>query len=374
MVSRAIFPEIEKRLFKGKIIIIYGPRRVGKTTLAKEILSKHDSADGYFNCEEPDINGSLVNKTSTELKKLIGDRKLIVLDEAQKVKNIGLTLKLLVDNFPEIQVVATGSSSFDLANETAEPLTGRAFEFKLFPFSLNELMQKYSQVEIGRLLEIFLRFGTYPEIVQADSGFAGELISDITRNYLYKDILEFERLKNPDLILKLLQALALQLGSEVAYTELANLLGVDKVTVERYIQILEKAFVIFRLTPLSRNLRKELTKTRKIYFCDLGIRNSLINNFNEPNLRTDVGAIWENFCILERLKLNSAKKLLPNTYFWRTYDQKEIDYLEEEGGKFRVFEFKWKKNKYQFPREFIENYPDSEFKLINRDNFWEMLK
>lgn len=373
MLERAILPEIEKRLFKGKIIIIYGPRRVGKTTLAKEILRNHDSQDGYFNCEEPDINRALTNKTSTELKKMIGERKLVVLDEAQKVKNIGLTLKLLVDNFPEIQVIATGSSSFDLANETAEPLTGRTFEFKLFPFSLNELNQKYSQLEMGRLLETLLRFGTYPEVVQADSGFVGELISDMTRNYLYKDILEFERLKNPDLILKLLQALALQLGSGVAYTELANLLGVDKVTIERYIQILEKAFVIFRLTPLSRNLRKELTKTRKIYFCDLGVRNSLINNFNEMNLRTDVGAIWENFCILERLKLNSAKKLLPNVYFWRTYDRKEIDYLEEEGGKFKVFEFKWKKNKYKFPKEFVENYPGSEFKFINRDNFWELL-
>lgn len=374
MIARSVLPEIEKRLFKGKIIIIYGPRRVGKTTLAKEILARHDRVDGYFNCEEPDINSALTNKTSTELKKLIGKRKLIVLDEAQKVKNIGLTLKLLVDNFPEIQVVATGSSSFDLANETAEPLTGRAFEFKLFPFSLSELKQQYSMVEIDRLLETFLRFGTYPEVVQADSGFAGELISDITRNYLYKDILEFERLKNPDLILKLLQALALQLGSEVAYTELANLLGVDKVTVERYIQILEKAFVVFRLTPLSRNLRNELTKTRKIYFCDLGIRNSLINNFNELNLRTDVGAIWENFCILERLKLNSSKKLFPNTYFWRTYEQKEIDYLEEGGGKFTAFEFKWKKNKHKFPEEFGKNYPNSEFKLINRGNFWEMLK
>ncbi|MBI4235387.1 ATP-binding protein [Candidatus Peregrinibacteria bacterium] len=372
MLERTIFTEVEKRLFKGKVVIVYGARRVGKTTLAKEILLKHGHPDGYFNCEEPDINRALTNKTSTELKKMIGERKLVVLDEAQKVKNIGLTLKLLVDNFPEIQVIATGSSSFDLANETSEPLTGRTFEFKLFPFSLNELKQKYSQLEIGRLLQTFLRFGTYPEVVEADSGFAGELISDITRNYLYKDILEFERLKNPDLVLKLLQALALQVGSEVAYTELANLLGVDKVTVERYIQILEKAFVIFRLTPLSRNLRKELTKTRKIYFCDLGVRNSLINNFNEPDLRTDIGAIWENFCILERLKLHSAKKSLPNTYFWRTYDQKEIDYIEEEGGKFKVFEFKWKKSKYKFPKEFSKNYPQSEFKLINRENFEEL--
>lgn len=373
MLKRAISREIEKRLFKNKAIIIYGPRRVGKTTLAKELLREYNQPDGYFNCEEPDINQALTNKTSTELKNLIGKRKLIVLDEAQKVKNIGLTIKLLVDNFPGIQLVATGSSSFDLANETAEPLTGRAFEFKLFPFSLNELKQKYSQLEIGRLLETFLRFGTYPEVVEADSGFARELISDITRNYLYKDILEFERLKNPDLILKLLQALALQLGSEVAYTELANLLGVDKVTIERYIQILEKAFVIFRLTPLSRNLRKELTKTRKIYFCDLGIRNSLINNFNELNLRTDVGAMWENFCILERLKFNSAKKLLPNVYFWRTYDQKEIDYIEEEGGKFNVFEFKWKKASCKFPKEFGETYPGSKFRIINKDNLWDLL-
>ena len=374
MIKRSILSEIEKRLFKGKIIIIYGPRRAGKTTLAKEILRKHNQPEGYFNCEEPDINQALTNKTSTELKKLIGKRKLVVLDEAQKVKNIGLTLKLLVDNFPKIQIIATGSSSFDLANETSEPLTGRAFEFKLFPFSLGELKQKYGELETGRLLETFLRFGTYPEVVQADLGFAGELISDISKNYLYKDILEFERLKNPDLVLKLLQALALQLGSEVAYTELANLLGVDKLTVERYIQILEKAFVIFRLAPLSRNLRKELTKMRKIYFCDLGVRNSLINNFNELSLRTDTGALWENFCILERLKLNSSKKLLTNTYFWRTYDQKEIDYLEEAGGTFKAFEFKWKKDNHKFPKEFGAAYPRSEFKLITRENLWDILK
>ncbi len=352
---------------------MYGARRVGKTTLAKEILKKHGDEKGYFNCEEPDINAALTNKTSTELKKLIGSRKLVVLDEAQKVKDIGLTLKLLVDTFPEIQVIATGSSSFDLANSTSEPLTGRAFEFRLFPFSIEELEQKYSKQEIERLLETFLRFGTYPEIIEADSGFAQELITDITKNYLYKDILEFERLKNPDLVLKLLQALALQLGSEVSYTELANLLGVDKVTIERYIQILEKAFVIFRVTPLSRNLRNELTKTRKIYFCDLGIRNSLINNFNEVQLRTDIGALWENFCIVERMKFNIARKRTPNCYFWRTYDQKELDYLEEEGGEFKVFEFKWRNSKFIFPKDFKEAYRKFDFKLIRRDNFWDLL-
>jgi hypothetical protein len=372
--NRAIEPLIEKQLFKGKIIIIYGARQVGKTTLSKDLLKKHQIGGSlYLNCDEPDIKQSLENKTSTELKQIIGDKKLIVIDEAQRVRDIGITLKLLVDNFPEIQIIATGSSSFDLSNHISEPLTGRSIEFRLYPISLLELKQQYSEIELSRLFERFLRFGNYPKVINSSPVEAPEIISAIAQNYLYKDILAFEKLKNPEILQKLLQALALQLGQEVSYTELANLLKINKITVEKYIQILEKSFVIFRLNPFSRNLRKEISKMRKIYFYDLGIRNSLIKNFNELALRTDVGAMWENFCIAERAKANTFNRKLVNTYFWRTQDQKEIDYLEEEGGKLKAFEFKWGEKKYKIPKEFIAAYPGTDIKVINKANIWELI-
>lgn len=371
--TRLLQKEIEAKLFKRKIIVLYGARRVGKTTLATDILKNHPVDSLYLNCDEPDIKNALTEKTSTELKHFIGNKKLIVIDEAQRIKNIGLTLKLLADNYPNTQVLATGSSSFDLANKILEPLTGRIYEFILYPFSAEELKTHYSQIEIQRLLPSFLRFGMYPEVITSSQKDAQEIISSIAQQYLYKDIFEFEKLKNPELLTKLLQALALQIGHEVSYNELANLLGINKITIERYIQLLEKSFVIFRLIPFSRNPRREIGKMRKIYFCDLGIRNSLIKNFNDLYLRNDTGALWENFCILERIKKNAIERNFINAYFWRTYSGNEMDYLEEKNGQLAGFKFKWSEKKSRLPNEFLKLYPSAIAKIITPKNFWEFL-
>lgn len=372
IIKRKIQEAIEKSLFKGKVVVIYGARQVGKTTLVKEIQKKYTNDSVYLDCDEPDIRAAFSNRTSTEIKSFLGDKKLAILDEAQRVKDIGLTLKLIVDSFPEVQVVATGSSSFDLSNQIVEPLTGRKYEFYLYPFSLNELTAVYSVLEINRLLEQRIVFGMYPEITFSGKESEDKLKS-ISRSYLYKDILQFQNIKHAEAIEKLLQALALQIGNEVSYNELAQTAGIDKNTVASYIQILEKAFIIFRLRPFSRNLRNELKKMRKIYFFDTGIRNALINNFNPLNLRSDTGALWENFAISERIKHNRNNGAEKNIYFWRTREGKEIDYLEEAGGKISGFEIKWLEEKYRAPKLFSEAYPGSEIHLVNRKNYWDRL-
>lgn len=368
---RAIQAPIEAVLFTGKVIVIYGARQVGKTTLCRAILSNYRASSVYLNCDEPDIRAVLTGKTSTELRALIGAKTLVVIDEAQRVRNIGLTLKLLVDNFPDIQVIASGSSSFALANEIGEPLTGRKIEFQLSPLSVAELLAQESPLDSRRLLEQRLRFGSYPGVVTADDPAAA--IQEIAGSYLYRDALEYQTVKNPDTLRRLLQALALQIGSEVSYGEVGSLVGLDKNTVARYVDLLEKAFVIFHLPPLSRNLRKELGKLRKVYFYDLGVRNALISNFNPLELRQDVGALWENFFISERLKFNHNRRRNANTYFWRTYDRYELDYVEEEGGRLLGFECKWGDRRWQPPILFTQTYPESEVKVANRENYLEFL-
>ncbi|PIS09062.1 ATPase [Candidatus Beckwithbacteria bacterium CG10_big_fil_rev_8_21_14_0_10_34_10] len=375
MVKRKIQSRVEKEFFKGKIIIIYGARRVGKTTLIKEIQKNFPQQSVYFNCDEPGVRKSFENTGSKELKDLIDDWRLVFIDEAQRVKNIGLTLKLIVDNFPHIQVVATGSSSFDLSNKIVEPLTGRKREFYLYPFSLLESARLYSYERIKKSLEEKIIFGMYPEIVLEEKKKGKEvLLKELSKSYLYKDILQYQQVKNPEILSKLLQALALQIGNEVSYNELAGLLKIDKKTVARYINLLEKAFVVFRLRPFSRNLRKELSKLRKIYFYDTGIRNALINNLNPLDLRQDVGALWENFMISERIKNNFNLGTDFNYYFWRTHQKEKIDYLEEAGGKLFGFEFKWKNSRLRKPKTFIQTYPKSELKLINQDSFKDFLR
>ncbi len=369
MIPRAIQSRIETSLFKGKAVIIYGARQVGKTTLIRAIQKKFPETESlYLNCDEPDLRAALTEVTSTVLRELIGRKKIVFIDEAQRVKNIGVTLKLLVDNFPDRQIVATGSSSLDLSNEIIEPLTGRKYEFHLFPLSLAELRQNYSKLELDRLLERRMLFGMYPEIV-AKPDEAEVLLKSLAGSYLYKDVLQYQSLKRPELLDKLLTALALQAGNEVSYTELANLLGVNKDTVVNYIQILEKAFVVYRLSPFSRNLRTELTKLRKIYFYDTGIRNALINNFNPMSSRQDFGALWENFMIAERMKMNFNNGNSVNTYFWRTHQQHEIDYLEESGGALSGFEFKWQSSKQRPPKIFLETYPGSSVDFIDHRNY-----
>ncbi|MHB1389669.1 MAG: ATP-binding protein [Thermoleophilia bacterium] len=372
--QRTIQKSLEKALSRRKVVILYGARQVGKTTLVKKIIKDSSDTALFLNCDEPDIRDLLTQKTSTELKWLVGDNRLVVIDEAQRVRNIGLTLKLLIDNFPQVQVLATGSSSFELSNHVKEPLTGRKIEFQLYPLTMAELSQTYSDLEIGRLLGNILRYGLYPEVATSQETEAVRVINEIAQSYLYKDVLEYQTLKKPEVLEKLLQALALQVGNEVSYTELSNLLGVDKMTVEKYVGLLEKTFIIFPLRPFSRNLRKEIGKKRKIYFFDLGIRNSIIRNFNPMDLRNDVGAMWENFLMAERMKANAARQAQINQYFWRTYDKKEIDLVEEGGGTLAGYEFKWGKGKVKKQKDFLSAYPGSSIQLVNRENFLEFVK
>lgn len=372
MILRILQSKIETCFFKGKVVIIYGARQVGKTTLIKEIQKKYQETSLYLNADEPDIRGKLSNVTSTELKILINNKKVIFIDEAQRIKNIGITLKLFTDNFPDLQVIATGSSSLDLVNDIVEPLTGRKYEFLLLPFSISELLVQYSKQDIKRLLARRIIFGMYPEI-EEKPGESEILLKGLASSYLYKDILQYQDLRNPELLDKLLKALALQIGQEVSFTELATLLGVNKYTVARYVELLEKTFVIFRLRPFSRNLRNELTKMHKIYFYDTGIRNALINNFNPPDLRQDIGSLWENFIISERMKYNNNYQRSVNTCFWRTYQQQEIDYLEEEAGRLTGFEIKWQNKKVFLPRIFLQTYQGSRIHIIHNDNFFDFI-
>ncbi len=373
LVKRAIQPIINDYLNKGKIIIVYGARRVGKTTLMRQILD--ENPDGkYINCDLLQYRSALETTNSELLKSFIGNSKLLVLDEAQQIGNIGMTLKIITDEFPDVQVIATGSSSFELSGKLSEPLTGRSRVFQLLPFSISELEQNYPLIEIQARLPNILRFGLYPEVYNYGDTESIEELQNIASNYLYKDILQLETLKRPDLVHRLLKAIALQAGGEFTYNELAVLLGENIPTLKRYIEILEQSFVIFRLPSFSRNLRKELGKRNKIFFYDTGIRNALIMNFNPPDMRTDAGALWENFCIVERIKFIQNNRSFRNLYFWRTYDQKEIDLVEEYSGKLAAWEMKWrvsKKNK--APKEFLDTYPGSSFSVITPENFTDLL-
>lgn len=373
-IQRRLEDTIKKALFKGKIIIVYGARQVGKTTLVKRIVENLGEPYQYLNCDEMDILSALQNaNTSEALKQVIGSHKLVIIDEAQRVKNIGLKLKLIVDNFPQIQVIATGSSSFDLANEVNEPLTGRNFEFWLFPLTVGELFSKDQKIEAQRKLESLLVFGSYPDVYQLESREQkSERIKYLASNYLYKDILKFNNIKNSEVVLKLLQALALQIGSEVSFNELANMVGVSKKTVADYIELLEKSFIIFRLSPYSGNLRKAIGKLRKIYFLDLGIRNAIINNQNPIQIRDDVGKLWENFVISERYKQQLGLGSKTNFYFWRTYDKQEVDLVEEVGGKLLGWEIKWGQKSSKAPRAWT-GYGNSSWQIINRENYLDHL-
>lgn len=368
IISRTIQPYIERSLFQNKVIIIYGPRQVGKTTLAKQISDKFGTKSIYLNCDEPDVRRNLTDKTSTELVHYIGDKKLVVIDEAQRVQNIGLTLKLLVDTAPGIQIVATGSSSFDLSNRIAEPLTGRAFEFHLYPFSVEEMISARSILEFDRLLLGRMVFGMYPEVVLYD-GDVETRLRLMAKSYLFKDALEYQRIKNPDLVERLLQALALQIGQEVSFSELGNILGIDRKTVVNYIRLLTQAFIIFTIRPLHRNRRKEIGKLTKIYFYDCGIRNAIINNFNPIELRADVGNLWENFVMAERRKFLDNHGRFVNRYFWRTWSQQEIDLVEERGNVLHGYEIGWGKKRKIAPRQWNLMYPHAPYMVIDRINF-----
>lgn len=373
LIDRTIRTHIEDRMFKGRIIIVYGARQVGKTTLIRDLESSYKEQNPlYLNCDEPDIRELLANKTSSELKDLIGNHELIFIDEAQRVPEIGLTLKLMADNFSHIQVIATGSSSFELSSSVVEPLTGRKYEFYLFPLSAQELSSIYSPLEIKRLIHNRVIMGMYPEVVTKPNE-SNDVLKELAGSYLYKDILTYQGLRSPEALERLLQALALQIGSEVSYNELAGTVGIDKKTVDTYIQILEKAFVIFRLNPFSRNLRNELKKLRKIYFFDTGIRNAVIRNLNPIHLRQDAGHLWENFLISERTKYNLNNRINVNAYFWRSHQQQEIDYLEDNSGMLSGFEMKWGTKRQRIPKLFLSTYKGSTIEKIDKDNFMQFV-
>ena len=370
---RLIQSKIENRLFKNKVIVIYGARQVGKTVLVKQIINKYKDKSLYLNCELLSVQQNLSVPEAEKLKNYIGKYKLVILDEAQKISNIGVILKILVDTYPDIQVIATGSSSFDLAEKISEPLTGRVDKFILYPFSFSEIEQKHNRFEISAKIENIMRFGSYPEIFFLPEQEAIARLNEISFDYLYKDVLSFERIKKSTVIVNLLQLLALQLGNEVSYQEIATQIGISRLTVQKYIDLLEQSFVIFTLRAFSRNSRKEISKSVKIYFYDLGIRNSLIQNYNPLKIRNDVGVLWENLMIIERMKRNSYRQIFANYYFWRTYDQKEIDFIEERGGKLYGYEIKWSSKKRKEPKLWKETYNNAEFKTINQDNYFDFV-
>ncbi len=373
LIRRKLQEGLEQSLFQGKIIILYGPRQVGKTTMVKQLLEEHKEQSLYLNCEILSVNQALSEPEPKKLKSYFGDNKIVVLDEAQKITNIGTVLKVFVDTYPEVQIIATGSSSFDLANVTSEPLTGRTNQFILYPLSFAEIMESSDRLSAEAKLENLLRYGAYPEVFLLAEEAAGARLNEISSNYLYKDVLNFDRIKKSNVIVNLLQLLALQLGNEVSYQEIAKALGISRLTVQKYIDILEKAFVLFSLRAFSRNLRKEISKSIKVYFYDLGIRNSLIQNYNQLSIRNDLGALWENFLLIERLKKWSYNNIFANRFFWRTYDQKEIDYIEEREGKLFAYEFKWGKGTSPAPTDFLKTYPNAEFKLINQSNYFDFV-
>ncbi len=344
MYKRILKETIEQKFFKGKIIIIVGASQTGKTTLSLELLKRFSKQEvRSFNCDNPTDREQLANKDLEFLKQLVGKAKVIFIDEAQKVENIGETLKLLIDFYKkEKQILVTGSSSVNLLDQTQEPLTGRKYTYQLSPLSLQEIYPDANYLKIIKNLESLMIFGSYPEIVSRSSfKEKEELLRELAASYLYKDILGFQDIKSPDILVKILKALALQIGSQVSYNELSNIVNIDKKTIERYILLLEKSFVIFRLQPFTKNKRREIAKLKKIYFYDTGIRNAVINNFNFLDSRKDSGVLWENFMMAERMKFRSYNKIEAEQYFWRTYDGNEIDLVEEMQDKLYGYEFKW---------------------------------
>ena len=372
-IARELEQIIKNKLYQKKAIVVIGPRQVGKTTLLNQIYEGSDLKILFLNCDEPDVRKKLDLPTSTQLKALIGNAELILIDEAQRVRDIGITLKLIIDNSPEKQLIVTGSSAFELSNSINESLTGRKFEYKMFPFSYHELVNANGLLEESRLLEHRLIYGMYPDVVN-NQGAEREILTNIVSSYLYKDIFEFQDIRKPEVIDKLLQALALQVGNEVSFHELSRLLGIDKDTVQRYINLLEKSYILFHLRSFSRNVRNELKKSTKIYFFDNGVRNALISNFNSLAIRDDIGALWENFLISERYKRNSYSMNYGKFYFWRTTQQQEIDYIEEIDGQLNCYEFKWSATKKAtLSMTFSSNYPNSTFRTINQENYLDFI-
>ncbi|MCC4213967.1 ATP-binding protein [Leeuwenhoekiella parthenopeia] len=370
MIKRSLEEKIEKRFGTGKAILLIGPRQVGKTTLFNKLLE--DKEYLFLNGDDPTVRKLLSNPNLEQLKNIIGNYRIVFIDEAQRIDNIGLTLKLITDQIKAVQLLVSGSSAFELNNHTQEPLTGRKWEYQLYPISWAEFESHVGYLKAEQQLELRVVYGMYPDVI-TNFGEEKEILKQLTDSYLYKDILSYGGIRKPEILEKLLRALAFQIGSEVSYNELAQLLGIDKKTVATYIDVLCQAYVIFKLPSFSKNLRNEIKTNQKIYFYDTGVRNMIIGDLNPIDIRQDKGNLWENFLIAERLKQNAYTGSLAKGYFWRTVSQQEIDYVEEEAGKLKAFEMKWNPNtKVKLPKAFIEAY-NAEITAINRTNFREFL-
>lgn len=373
MIKRKLKEQIDRILYKNKVVLVVGPRQVGKTTLLRMIRENMDGNVLFWNCDEPDIRGKLNNPTSSELGAETATANMILIDEAQRVPNIGVTLKLLVDNFPEKQVVVTGSSAIGLSNSINEPLTGRKYEYVMYMFSAEELIQEFGASEERRMLERRMIYGSYPEVVNSP-GEEKLTLTNLVNSYLYKDIFSFQDVRKPEIIEQLLQAVALQIGSEVSFNELGRMLGLTSITVQRYIDLLEKSYVLFHLRSFSRNMRTELKKSRKIYFCDNGVRNAIIGDYKDLSLRSDTGALWENYVVSERMKHNAYSSFYGKSYFWRTQQQQEVDYIEDYDGTIHAYEFKWSSHKQpRLTESFSKNYPNHTFAVISPDNYQDFV-
>jgi predicted AAA+ superfamily ATPase len=373
MITRKVEESIHKEISAGrKAVILLGARQVGKTTLLRSIFAERADVL-WLNGDTSNARLLLTARSVEQLRVIIGKQNVLIIDEAQRVPDIGLVLKLIIDNIPQVKVVATGSSSLDLADRTTEPLTGRKKQFTLFPFSFAEMVEHHGLLSEKNLIPHRLIYGYYPDIVNSP-GEERRLLQELSDSYLYKDIPALDKIKKSEHLTRLLRAIAFQIGSQVSYTELGQLCGLDNKTVEKYIAILEQTFVIFRLCSYSRNLRNELKTSRKIYFTDNGIRNALIADFRPVELRDDVGKLWENFLVSERFKRNEYAESYANPWFWRTQAQQEIDYVEEQDGHLSAFEFKWNPSaKVKQPKTFQIAYPDSSFAVIHKDNFEDIL-
>ncbi|MDD6100030.1 MAG: ATP-binding protein [bacterium] len=373
MIERILASKIQPIIGGRKAITIMGARQVGKSTLLQMMFGDRNDVM-WLNGDDVDVQELFAHISSTRLKALIGQHRIVVIDEAQRIPEIGLRMKLITDQMPGVQVIATGSSSFELSGKINESLTGRKREFRMFPLSFQEMVASSSLLDEIRMLPHRMVYGYYPEVV-TNPGDERTVLKELSDSYLYKDILSLDSISKPDKIVRLMKALALQIGSQVSYNEIGSLVGLDPKTVEKYIDILEKSFILFRLSSFSRNLRNELKASRKVFFWDLGIRNALIGNLAQVENRSDAGALWENFLIAERMKRLVYQQSFASSWFWRTRQQLEIDYLEEEDGELRAFEIKWnpKKATVRCPASFKEAYPDAIYQVITPDNVEEFL-
>lgn len=362
-------------LQSGKVNLVYGPRRSGKTTLIVKMLDNLSGKIYKGSGDDILLRSVLSSENTSRILSAMRNYDVIFIDEAQRIKNIGWGLKILVDNLPESLIIATGSSSFSLSVQVGEPLTGRSNSNLLFPISIGELLAVKGGMKVIQELESYLIYGMHPEVLSGNSDFEkSNYLNELRNSYLMKDILEMENLKNSDMLFDLLRLLSFQIGNEVSLNELANNIGIAKQTVARYLDLLEKSFIIKKISGFSKNLRKEVTKTHRYYFFDNGIRNSIINNFNSLDQRVDVGMLWENFIVMERLKKQHYKKIFSNNYFWRTYDQKEVDFVEEREGMLFGYEFKWNPKKNKIQKEWLKTYPNASFETIHKDNFLPWLE